>query len=79
MSPGTTKYVFGSPLFQKVVVTLANPNSPLIIEAKRNTAVNVYVQRVLWNGIIVSGNSIEYSTLMGGGTLTFEMGPNPVA
>ena len=42
------------------------------LEAKRNTWVNVYVQRVLWNGNVVSiSGGIDYAVLMGGGTLTF--------
>ncbi|CAE7700473.1 unnamed protein product, partial [Symbiodinium microadriaticum] len=87
LSPGTEDYVFGSPLFEKVTINLEgngrqhSMSTPtLVIEAVDNTAENVYVQSVSWNGQAVSldSNSISYSELMKGGTLQFVMGSQPL-
>jgi len=84
LSPGTDDYVFGSPLFERVVINIdgapgASQSPELIIEAKNNSAENVYVQSVSWNGQDVVTNAINYSELMKGGTLTFHMGVEPLA
>lgn len=85
LAPGSSQYVFGSPLFQKVTIALDTSTSSnhsetrqLVINAKNNAPGNPYVQNIYWNGILISGNGIEYETLMVGGELTFEMGPEPV-
>lgn len=97
LSPGTDEYVFGSPLFERVEILLDGDNesnsgkeyshgsgqkeSSLVIEAVDNSAENVYVQVVWWNGKELSGgiNSVSYRSLMEGGTLTFKMGPKPLS
>ena len=88
LSPGTQDYVFGSPLFERVTISLegngqqhgAAASSSLTIEALNNSAENVYVQSVSWKGepVSLSSNSIAYSELMQGGTLQFIMGPEPL-
>jgi predicted alpha-1,2-mannosidase len=52
----------------------------LSVVAENNSRENVYVQSVSWNGVVIAGaiNSIAYSSLMQGGTLTFVMGHKPV-
>eukprot|EP00604_Paraphysomonas_vestita_P002282 CAMPEP_0174819424 /NCGR_PEP_ID=MMETSP1107-20130205/2640_1 /TAXON_ID=36770 /ORGANISM="Paraphysomonas vestita, Strain GFlagA" /LENGTH=683 /DNA_ID=CAMNT_0016032877 /DNA_START=358 /DNA_END=2409 /DNA_ORIENTATION=- len=82
LSPGTEDYVFGSPLFQKVTISLEgngieNAASDLIIQAHDNSAENVYVQSVKFNGTPITINSIKYSDLMKGGLLEFQMGSSP--
>ena len=85
LSPGTEDMVFGSPLFSSVTVDLKSSFSTdaaekfLVIEAENNSADNVYVQKISWNGEELSSeaNSIKYSSLMQGGTLKFFMGPTP--
>jgi putative alpha-1,2-mannosidase len=86
LSPGTEDYVLGSPLFQKVTISLEGNgvekelkrSETLVVEALDNSAENVYVQHVRWNGEDVIGiNSIKYSELMRGGVLEFQMGPQP--
>merc|ERR1712070_1351753 len=79
LSPGSQEYVFGSPLFERVRITL--DEGELIIEATNNAPENVYVQNVLWNGVSLGATAkgIRYSTLMQGGTLTFHMGAQPRA
>jgi putative alpha-1,2-mannosidase len=53
----------------------------LTVVAENNSRENVYVQSVSWNGVPIAGavNSIAYSSLAQGGTLTFVMGPQPAA
>lgn len=83
LSPGSQDLVLGSPLFASATVDLSSSFSPeprvLIIEAEHNSAENVYVQSVSWNGQQLSSdtNSVKYSTIMQGGTLKFTMGPVP--
>jgi predicted alpha-1,2-mannosidase len=83
LSPGTEDMVLGSPLFSSVSIDLSSSFSPekkyLVIEAENNSAENVYVQEVSWNGVELAAdaNSVKYSMLMQGGTLKFVMGPSP--
>lgn len=89
LSPGTEDYVLGSPLFEKVVIDLegngvarsSSYSTQLIIEALDNSAENVYVQSVSWNGTPLGAgvNSMKYSDLMKGGKLVFQMGPTAIA
>lgn len=83
LSPGTEDYVFGSPLFQKVTISLEGngvdmkTSDTLVIEAHDNSLENMYVQGVKWNGNPITINSIKYSELMKGGILEFQMGNKP--
>lgn len=86
-SPGGTGYDLGSPLFGTVELDISD-NSHLTgkqskrtlkIVAKNNSYANTYVQKIMWNDkeLDESADSIDYSLLSQGGTLTFEMGPVP--
>jgi predicted alpha-1,2-mannosidase len=70
--PGVPEYTFGSPLFQRATVHLAK-NKTLVVEAPKNSPVNVYVQSVRFNGALRSGITIGHSELTAGGTLRFDM------
>lgn len=50
----------------------------LIVEAINNGRENMYVQSILWNDVLITGDTegIKYSLLREGGTLTFIMGPH---
>ncbi len=78
LSPGSSEYVFGSPLYGKVAISLG-AGKMLYIEGLNNSAENVYVQRILWEGtqVPLGSNGIDYKLLVQGGTLTFEMGATP--
>eukprot|EP00475_Leptophrys_vorax_P034424 TRINITY_DN5552_c0_g1_i1.p1 TRINITY_DN5552_c0_g1~~TRINITY_DN5552_c0_g1_i1.p1 ORF type:complete len:783 (+),score=204.16 TRINITY_DN5552_c0_g1_i1:38-2386(+) len=81
LAPGSTDYTLGVPLFRKAVIAL-DGSKTLTIDAPNNGADNFYVQSVSWNGQVLTGyplRSVKYSMLMEGGTLTFNMGPKPVA
>ncbi len=82
MTPGSTEYRLGSPLFDRVTIRLDTrfyPGRTLTIEAHDNSARNKYVQRVSWNGQPLSRALIDHRQLVAGGTLVFEMGPRPAA
>lgn len=74
--PAGGRYWFGSPLFDKV--TLAVADKTFVIEARNNSAENIYIQSVLLNGAPYDKPYISHSDIMSGGNLVFEMGNKPV-
>jgi predicted alpha-1,2-mannosidase len=73
LSPGSMDYVFGSPLFARVAITL-DQGKELIIEAKNNSRENVYVSSIGWNDQPFNkSSSISYALLRQGGRLSFQM------
>ncbi|MCE3029400.1 GH92 family glycosyl hydrolase [Streptomyces sp. CMSTAAHL-2] len=75
---GSGDYSIGSPLFKKVTVHLENGRD-LVVRAPGNSAKNVYVQSVTFNGRPWTSTSLPQSLLAKGGELTFAMGPRPSA
>ncbi len=73
---GSGEYVFGSPLFDQMEISLENGNV-LEIEAVDNQPDHVYIQAVEWNGEPYAKNYITHDMIMAGGKLTFRMGPQP--
>ena len=74
--PASCKYVFGSPLFDKVTIHL--PNGKLLqIKAENNSAKNIYIQSISLNGKKYSKNYIEHSDIINGGVITFKMDSQP--
>lgn len=71
-APGNNLYQLGSPAVKKAVLSFEN-GKKLIIEAKNQSAANVYVKRVLLNGKPITLTSITHEQLVQGGTLLFEM------
>jgi predicted alpha-1,2-mannosidase len=69
-------YVFGSPLFRRVELSLPEGRR-LSIEAPENSARNIYIQTVTWNGRPWTRSWISHSELIKGGRLVFHMGPSP--
>jgi putative alpha-1,2-mannosidase len=74
--PGTQEYVLGSPLFEKITLNLDN-NNRFIIEAKNNTASNVYIKRARLNMIPYNRNFLNHETIRKGGKLVLEMTDSP--
>jgi predicted alpha-1,2-mannosidase len=72
LCPGNPEYTFGSPLFTRATIHLPGGKT-LNIQASDNSATNVYVRRVAWNGKVRSGPTIQHGELVAGGTLTFQM------
>jgi predicted alpha-1,2-mannosidase len=76
VTPGTTQYVLGAPLFKKVTVALEN-GKKLVIEAPDNSSRNLYVDKVKWNGKNHGKNWVDHFDLLKGGKLTFDMDDQP--
>lgn len=76
VEPAGGKYIFGSPLFNKVVVNVGGGKT-FTIEAKNNSAKNIYIQSAKLNGKRYTRSYIDYKDIMKGGTLEFVMGDQP--
>ena len=74
--PGTDQYVLGSPVFNKITITMED-GKKFIIEANRNSKQNVYIQSATLNGKAYTHNWITYDDIKNGGTLHFEMSDQP--
>ena len=74
--PGTDEYVIGSPLFEKMTLSLENGNKFRII-AENNNNDNIYIQSATLNGIELDRNYIRYSEITAGGELHLVMGSKP--
>jgi glycosyl hydrolase family 92 len=73
---GSGEYAVGSPLFTKATLHLENGRD-LVIKAPDNNARNVYVQGLKVNGVAWTSTSLPHSVVSQGGTLEFDMGPEP--
>ena len=76
VTPGTDEYVFGSPLFKKVVLEFEN-GKLLTIEAPENSKDNIYISDILLNGKLLKRNCIKHNELQSGGKLSFKMQDTP--
>ncbi len=76
VAPGSDRYSIGSPLVRSAVIHLENGKT-ISIEAKNQTAKNVYVQNILLNGKVWKENYFIHSNLMSGAAIVFEMGAKP--
>ena len=76
VDPSNEAYVIGSPLFNKVTLHLGNGHT-LRIEAKHNSAENIYIQSATLNGKTLNKPWFNHSDIVNGGTLNFNMGPKP--
>jgi len=76
VASATGEYAIGSPLFQKAVLTMPNGKT-LTINAKNNSATNIYLQSVALDGKPQSKTWFTHSALSQGGTVDFVMGAKP--
>ena len=76
VEPAGGKYIFGSPLFNKVVVNVGGGKT-FTIEAKNNSAKNIYIQSAKLNGKRYTRSYIDYKDIMKCGILEFVMGDQP--
>jgi putative alpha-1,2-mannosidase len=78
--PGTNVYVIGSPLFTKATIRLDprwHAGRSFTVIARGNSATNVYVQSAKLNGKALHRPWLKHEEIAAGGTLEFEMGPEP--
>ena len=76
VEPAGGKYIFGSPLFNKAVVNVGGGKT-FTIEAKNNSAKNIYIQSAKLNGKPYTRSYIDYKDIMRGGKLEFVMAEKP--
>jgi len=74
--PGSNQYVIGSPLFNKITLTLENGKTFEIL-AENNSKEKVYINKASLNKIILDKNYITHSEILKGGILKFEMSEKP--
>lgn len=76
VTPAVGEYAIGSPLFDRVDLTMPGGKALTII-AENNSDENVYIQSVTFNGQPHEVTWLDREALQQGGTLTFVMGPKP--
>ena len=75
VEPAGGRYFFGSPLFDKAELRVRDGVFTVI--AHNNSAADKYIQRVKLNGKPYAKPYIGFEEIAAGGTLEFEMGPDP--
>ncbi len=76
VEPAGGKYIFGSPLFERAEVNVGDGRIFEII-AHDNSPANIYIQSAKLNGREYTRSYIDYADIVAGGTLEFQMGPEP--
>jgi Putative alpha-1,2-mannosidase len=76
VTPASTQYVIGVPLFKKAEITFEN-GKKLQIVAPNNSPENRFVQSITINGKISTKNYFEHFELQKGGTIEFKLGAQP--
>ncbi|HRH43880.1 MAG TPA: GH92 family glycosyl hydrolase, partial [Pyrinomonadaceae bacterium] len=77
VTPGQTRYDFGTPLFKEIKYHLENGKT-FIIKAPNVSAKNIYVKSAKLNGKKLDNSGITHQEIMNGGVLEFEMSVVPV-
>ncbi len=76
VTPGSTVYAIGSPLFPEMRFNLENGKS-FVVRAGDVSSRNVYIQSATLNGKPYNKSFILHDDLMAGGELVFRLGPQP--
>lgn len=74
--PGVPQYVMGSPLFQKVKLSLPQ-GKEFVIEAKKNTKTRFYIEAASLNNIVFNRNYLTHDEIRNGGILKLKMSDKP--
>jgi predicted alpha-1,2-mannosidase len=74
--PGTTQYVFGTPLFRKMTLSFEN-GKKLVIQAPAADRNTFYIHNISLNGTTHTKNWIDHSQLQKGGTLLYDVKSAP--
>jgi putative alpha-1,2-mannosidase len=69
-------YALGSPLFDRATVRLENGKT-FTVEGVRKSPSGIYVQSATLNGRPLNRAWIRHSEIVNGGTLRFQLGPEP--
>jgi len=76
VTPGSTLYVIGTPLFPEVRFNLENGKT-FVIKARGVSAKNIYIRAAHLNGKAYNKSYLDHSDLMAGGELDLEMAAQP--
>jgi hypothetical protein len=76
VTPGSTVYAIGTPLFPEVRFNLEY-GKPFVIRAMNVSERNIYIQSAKLNGKAYNKSFLTHDDLMKGGELIFVMGPRP--
>ena len=76
VTPGSTVYAIGTPLFPEVRFNLQNGKS-FVVRAVNASERNIYIQSARMNGKTYNKSFLLHQDLMAGGELVFTMGPRP--
>ena len=76
VSPGSDEYALGSPAVNNASLYLENGKT-FSVEAINQSDKNIYVQKVLLNGLVLEKPLIKHSDITRGGKLTFYMSAKP--
>jgi predicted alpha-1,2-mannosidase len=76
VTPGTTEYAIGSPLFDRATITLPN-GKKFVISANMNGAQRPYIRSAKLNGAEFQKTFLEHQQIASGGELVFEMTSAP--
>jgi len=74
--PGSGDYVLTSPLFDRIVFHLPEKRT-FEIRVRRSQPDDFYIRKVTLNGKIYPYSFITHRTLVKGGQMTFDLGPQP--
>jgi predicted alpha-1,2-mannosidase len=74
--PGSLEYVIGTPGLKKAVINLGGGKTFTII-ANNLSDTNIYIQSATLDGRKYEKSYLRHEEIMRGGTLRFEMGPQP--
>ena len=75
--PGSGEYILGSPIFDKVTLSLSN-GKKFVISAPGNCEKNRFVGQTYLNEDIYSPLFIRHEDIIQGGTLRFDMVSDPL-
>lgn len=73
VNPANGEYAIGTPVFDRVTMTLANGKT-FTVEAKRKNEKDIYVKSVSIDGKRLTTPILRYDDIMKGSTLTFQLG-----
>jgi predicted alpha-1,2-mannosidase len=76
VAPGSDRYELGSPVIKTAVLKLENGKT-LAIEAVGQSSKNVYVKRVVINGVTLNRNYLTHGEITNGGKIVFHMAGSP--
>jgi predicted alpha-1,2-mannosidase len=76
VDPVSTKYIFGTPLVDRVTIHLST-GKPLVIEAKRRSKSSIYIESVDFDGKPHPRSWFAHTDIANGGNFVFHLGERP--